>query len=163
MLGGALAKPVQSYPTLFQAGSIWETYPYLLPNLVCTAIVSLGVLIGILFLEETHAEKKYRHDLGLEAGKWIVGGISRCTESKASKNEKVVDLDEVVSLLSEDDQPPGYRTTEASPSLPFAPSEEPQDSLTLNDAHIGLRSRHTATKAFTRQVILNIVGYGILA
>lgn len=117
-----------------------------------------------MFLEETHAEKKYRHDPGLEVGKWILGGISRCAESKASKNEKVADLNEIISLLSEDDdEPPGYRTTEASPSFPFTPSPEPQESLTLDDAHIMPRSRPTATKAFTRQVVLNIVGYGILA
>lgn len=162
-LGGALARPVINYPTFFQAGSIWERFPYLLPNLVCTAIVSGGVLTGVLFLEETHAEKKYRHDPGLEAGQWILNKISRCAESKASRNEKIADLEETMSLLSDDEQPPGYRTTEGSPNLPSTPSPEPQEVLNLNDVLVVPRSKPAATKAFTRQVVLNIVGYGILA
>jgi hypothetical protein len=162
-LGGALARPVINYPSFFQVGSIWERFPYLLPNLVCTAIVSCGVLIGILFLEETHAEKKYRHDPGLEAGKWILSKISRCAESKGSRDEKVSDLDEIVSLLSDDDQPPGYLTTEGSAVFPSTSSPEPQESLDLNDLNPPPKPEPAVTKAFTRQVVLNIVGYGILA
>lgn len=126
-------------------------------------IVSLGVIIGILFLEETHAEKRYRRDPGLEIGKWILSKFSRCAESRASRNEKVGDLDEILSLLGEDEQPPGYRTTEGSPNLPSTPSPEPQESLDLNDVRIAPRVKPAATKAFTRQVTLNIVGYAILA
>ena len=158
-----MAKPVHNYPSIFAAGSVWERFPYLLPNLVCTVIVSCGVAIGILFLEETHAEKKYRRDPGLEAGKWLLSKVSRCAESKSSRCEKTRDLDEVMSLLSDDEQPPGYQTSEGSPHLPSTPSPEPQESLDLNDSHIVSRSKPAATKAFTRQVVLNIVGYGILA
>lgn len=165
-LGGALARPVLSYPDIFSPGTIWERYPYLLPNLICTVIVSCGVVIGILFLEETHAEKKYRRDPGLEAGRWILSNVARCTKSKSPRNEKDADLDEVISLLSEsDDLPPGYRTMEGSPSLPSTPSPEPQEILDLNDAraHDLARDKPAANKAFTRQVVLNIIGYGILA
>jgi hypothetical protein len=155
-----LARPVLSYPELFHAGSIWDRFPYLLPNLVCTVIVTCGVGIGILFLEETHEEKKHRRDPGLEAGKWILSKVTRCAESKSS-SEKQMDLDEVVSLLSDDDQPPGYRTNETSPSLPSSPSADPQGALDLNNSRIA--TKPAATKAFTKQVVLNIVGYGILA
>lgn len=157
-----MARPVSGYPTIFAEGTIWDRFPYLLPNLVCTVIVSCGVVIGILFLEETHAEKKHRHDPGLAAGKWILSKFTRCANLKASRSEKVTDLDEVSSLLS-DDQPPGYRTAEGSPKLPSTPSPEPQEVLDLNDSRVVTRSKPAATKAFTRQVVLNIVGYGILA
>jgi len=164
-LGGALARPVTNYPSIFTKGTIWDRFPYLLPNLVCTVIVTCGVIIGILFLEETHAEKKYRRDPGLEAGKWILSKVTRCAESKGSRCEKAADLDEVMSLLSDDEQPPGYRTTDGSPKLPSTPSPEPQEALDLNAPAqvVMLRERPAATKAFTRQVVLNIVGYGILA
>jgi hypothetical protein len=125
--------------------------------------VSWGVAIGILFLEETHEVKKHRRDPGLEMGKWILSKVARCAESKNSRSEKVADLDETISLLSDDDQPPGYRTSEGSPNLPSTPSPEPQETLDLNDSRIVSRSKPAATKAFTRQVVLNIVGYGILA
>lgn len=161
MLGGALARPVRNYPSIFSPGTIWERFPYLLPNLVCTVIVTCGVVVGILFLEETHEEKKYRRDPGLETGKWILAKVICCAD-KAAKCEKVNDMDEVLSLLSEDEQPPGYRTTEGSPNLPSTPSPEPQEALDLNDIHPP-RAKPAASKAFTRQVVLNIVGYGILA
>lgn len=165
-LGGALAKPVNNYPSLFAQGSIWERFPYLLPNLVCTVIVAFGVVIGILFLEETHAEKKFRRDIGLEAGQWLLSKFCKCAEPKATRSEKVVDFDEVLSLLSiedQDDQPPGYRTSEGSPKLPSTPAPEPQESLDLNAPVRAISSKPAATKVFTKQVVLNIVGYGILA
>lgn len=158
-LGGALARPVLSYPQIFAPGTIWERFPYLLPNLICTVIVTCGVIIGILFLEETHEEKKHRHDPGLAAGKWIISKLTRCTQSKTAL-EKDADLDEVVTLLN-DDQPPGYRTTDGSPRLPSTPSPEPQEPLDLNV--VSQPRKPAATKAFTRQVIFNIIGYGILA
>jgi hypothetical protein len=126
-------------------------------------IVACGVIIGILFLEETHEEKKYRRDPGLEAGRWILSKVTRCADSKPSRCEKAADLDETVSLLSDDEQPPGYRTTEGSPNLPSTPSPEPQEPLDLNDSHFVTGPKPAVTKAFTRQVVLNIIGYGILA
>jgi len=155
-----LARPVLSYPELFHAGSIWDRFPYLLPNLVCSVIVTCGVGIGILFLEETHEEKKHRRDPGLEAGRWILSKVTRCAESKSS-SEKQMDLDEVLSLLSDDDQPPSYRSNGTSPSLPSTPSADPQDALDLNGSCIA--TKPASTKAFTKQVVRNIVGYGILA
>jgi hypothetical protein len=163
MLGGALARPVMNFPSIFLPGSIWEQFPYLLPNLVCTFVVSVGVVVGILFLEETHAEKKYRRDPGLEAGKWIIRKFTSRKESRGLGCEKDSDPREVVSLLSEDEQPPGYRTSEGSPKLPSTPSSEPEEILDLNDSSSVPRSKPAVTKAFTRQVVLNIVGYGILA
>jgi hypothetical protein len=153
---------VINYPKLFAAGSIWERFPYLLPNLVCTVIVTFGVLIGILFLEETHSEKKYRRDPGLEAGRWLLARFAGRRERKASRNEKIADLDEILSLLSEDDQPPGYSTTDGSPSLPPTPSSDPLESSDLNVQSAPMM-KLAASRAFTRQVILNIAGYGILA
>lgn len=163
MLGGALARPVLSYPSIFAENSLWDRFPYLLPNLVCTVIVTCGVVVGILFLEETHEEKKFRRDPGLEAGKWILRKLGRAPEPKPSTSEKASNVEEVVSLLSEDEQPPGYCTNEGSPNLPSTPSAEPQEPLDFNISFAAKPSKPAATKAFTRQVVLNIVGYGILA
>ncbi len=161
-LGGGLARPALNYPNLFSQKSIWANFPYLLPNLVCTVIVSFGVVIGILFLEETHAEKKYRRDPGLEAGKWLLSKVTLCANWKSSRCEKADDS-EVVSLLSNEDQPPGYCTTAPSPKLPSTPSQEPEEALDLDDVRDAPRPKPAVTKAFTRQVILNIIGYGVLA
>ena len=64
-------------------------------------------------------------------------------------------LEETVSLL-EDEEPPFYRTNENSPHLPSSRAHSPMKNEKPK------RSRG-ARKAFTRQVIVNIVGYGILA
>lgn len=132
-------------------------------------VVTCGVIVGILFLEETHSEKKYRRDPGLEAGKWILGKFTRCAESKSNRCEKVAEADEILLLLNGDaeDQPPGYRTTQGSPTLSStAASKDPHETLDLN-AHdqlvVPARVKPAATKAFTRQVVINIIGYGILA
>ena len=125
-------------------------------------------MIGILFLEETHSEKKHRHDPGLEAGRWILRKVRRCASPKASKCEKVTDLLEVQSLIDTHEQLPGYRTTEESPQLPSTPSTDVEELLSLNlnkvdMAFLPTRQKPAIATAFTRQVVLNIVGYGILA
>ncbi len=167
-----MARPALSYPQIIAPGTIWERFPYLLPNLVCTVIVACGVVIGILFLEETHEEKKHRRDPGLEAGRWILSKLVKCTHSKTSCEK--ADLSETLSLLHDEqlptyrtteEQPPGYRTNAGSPNLPSTPLSEPQEALDLNSKYgdVSTRAKPTATKAFTRQVVLNIIGYGILA
>jgi hypothetical protein len=151
---------------MFPKGTVFEKFPYLLPNLVCTVIVLCGLVIGILFLEETHAEKKHRHDPGLVIGRWILGKVRRCATPKAHKCEKLVDTSEVQSLLDDNDQLPGYRTTEGSPRMPSTPSPEPRETLnldSLDNAFVAPRQKPAVAQAFTRQVVLNIIGYGILA
>lgn len=145
-LGGALARPALNYPTIFLKDSIWARFPYLLPNLVCTVIVLCGVVVGILFLEETHAEKKHRRDPGLEAGKWI---IAKFSGDSSFRREKIT-LDEVLPLLDEQ-SPPGYSSSMSS-------------SQTLSESQVEqVWTKPPMTKAFTTQVITNIVGYGFLA
>lgn len=124
--------------------------------------MSCGIVVRILFLEETYAKKKHRHDPGLAARKWILSKLALCANLKASRSEKIADLDDVLSLLG-DKQPPGYRTSTGSPNLPPTPSPEPQKALDLNASHITPKAKPTAAKTFTNQVILNIVGYSILA
>ncbi|CAL3965388.1 hypothetical protein PZA11_001855 [Diplocarpon coronariae] len=168
-LGGALARPVINYPTIFAPGTIWERFPYLLPNLICTVIVACGVMVGLLFLEETHAEKRYRRDPGVALGQWLWSSVTGRAEPPSARGEKVAHLDETMSLLSVDEPPPGYRTTEGSPKLRATPSPETPEDLDLNapalEPHLPTprATKPAATKAFTRQVVMNIVGYGILA
>ena len=79
MIGGALARPCISYPDLFPRGTIWDRYPYLLPNLFSAATVFVGLVVGLLFLEETHAEKKLQRDRGRELGNRITSLFRRAT------------------------------------------------------------------------------------
>ena len=138
----------------------------MLPNLVCAVILAVGVLVGVLFLEETHQELKGRKDYGIEARSWLVG---LCQTKKADRFvlDKVgeANFQENFALL-EDEEPPGYRTTDGSPRHPSTPSCSP--SALPADAKLNsgrrLKSKPVGTrKAFTKQVMLNIAGFGLLA
>ncbi|KAI0803975.1 major facilitator superfamily domain-containing protein [Xylaria sp. FL0064] len=168
MIGGALARPCISYPGLFSPGTIWDRYPYLLPNLFSAFVVLIGVINGFLFLEETHAQKKMQRDRGLELGDWILSkftGFRKCTEPRDEK-VKFSDRDEIRPLLDHDEQLPTYRTNENTPvNSPRLRSASvatiPQDSLDLTKAkdYVGVGISQT----FTRPVVLNIISFGILA
>lgn len=158
MIGGALARPCISYPEIFSPGTIWEKYPYLLPNLFSAVAVFCGVLVGLLFFEETHPEKKYRRDAGVELGKRVLSWLSssRCQIS-TRKAEK--------QALLDDEQLPAYRTNENSPQLSTASAPEMRDSLDLDatserGSEVGLAPK---PKIFTKSVVFNIISYGILA
>ena len=158
-LGGALAQPCENYPALFARDTLFDRHPFLLPNLVCAIILAGGVLIGILFLEETHEEMKHNRDVGLEIGRWILtrlGGsqIQQPVFDKAGD----ANLDESQSLL-EDELPPGYRTTDGSPRLPSSRAQSPESKSNAAREN----KPRGMPRAFSKQVVLNIVGYGILA
>jgi MFS family permease len=162
-LGGALAQPVQSYPHLFKEGTIFDRFPFLLPNLVCIGILIIGISIGILFLEETHVEKKYRRDRGLEFGRWLLGRSSRRLEEGPALMEVKAELmnDDYDEDLRED-QPPEYRSREPSPRSSSVGHDRPCGI----DADIekSQKSRPVGfSDALTRPVICVIAGYGILA
>lgn len=162
-LGGTLAQPVKSYPTVFAPGTLFDRYPYLLPNIVCTAVVVFGLVVGILFLEETHEDKRYRRDYGLELGRYITSRF-RTQRPEESVTAKLGYFEETLSFLAEDDQPPDYRSTEPLPRLRCsnAPASEPPHQA-LDARHAPARGQLSLYSMFSKQVILNVVGYGILA
>ena len=123
-------------------------------------------MVGILFLEETHVNMKHKRDVGLEIGEWIT---RRCLREKPCQfSDKAGDahFTETTSLLYEDDEPPGYRTTDGTPRQQISRSQSPCNArlrLNLRDKE-GLKLQPNGLRqAFTHQVILNILGYGILA
>lgn len=160
MMGGALARPVLSYPTLFKPGKLFDRFPFLLPNLVCVVVLIVGIIIGVLFLEETHSQKKFRRDRGLEMGNWLVAKFSQA-DIPAPSDAKAALLNDD-AYLSEDDPPPVYRSREPSPRSSSIGDARPAEW----DKDVEQSERRPSvgfSKALTRQVVLNIIGYGILA
>lgn len=152
-LGGALAKPCDNYPWLFQRNTLFDRFPFLLPNLVCVVVLLCGIVVGFLFLEETHAEKKFRRDRGLELGRWLIG---KCWKSDETDYETANPTDPEYF----DVPPPEYKSTESSPVL--APKEGPP-SLSEDEIEGQEKTPPGVPKAFTKQVVFNIIAYGILA
>ncbi len=162
-MGGALATPCEAYPWLFPRGTIFEKYPFLLPNLVCVGVLLMGITIGLLFLEETHAELKSRRDFGLELGHRILGKVLGSEVALYEDYKKgSLATTEVVDLVG-DDAPPGYRSTEGSPRLSTV--TQVGNTTKEGDVEFGQLQRENrgVNKVFNRQVILVIIGYGILA
>ena len=152
MMGGALAMPCEAYPWLFSRGGLFDKYPFLLPNIVCVIVLLFGIANGILFLEETHIEKKNRQDIGLKVGRCLIRKIF---------GEAALPNDNSHLFASEEetfDPPPGYRSTEGSPRVSTVTPSIASEIESCTE-----KSNHGLKKTFNRQVILVIIGYGILA
>ncbi|KAL2818379.1 major facilitator superfamily domain-containing protein [Aspergillus granulosus] len=162
-MGGALSQPCDNYPSLFSRDTIFEKFPFLLPNLVCVVILVSGVVVGLLFLEETHPEKKHRRDRGLELGNWLVEKCwGSCVQSAEVADVKADTADSGYFDNYDEMAPPAYRSTEASPRL--CPVKEVDVLPADDDIEKQMDGQSGGTpKAFTRQVVFNIIGYGILA
>lgn len=117
-------------------------------------------------MEETHQELKGRQDVGIEAGRWLLSHLqTRRTDQTIADKAGEANLQEYFALL-EDEEPPGYRTTESSPCQPSTPSRSPNAVPVDAKAKSGGESKSKPRgiqKAFTKQVILNIAGFGLLA
>lgn len=55
-IGGMFADPNSSWPEMFPKGSLFERFPYLLPNLLCAFLLLISIILGFLLLEETHPD-----------------------------------------------------------------------------------------------------------
>lgn len=159
MIGGALARPCISYPELFPRGTIWDRYPYLLPNLFSAATVFVGVIVGILFLEETHAVKKHRRDRGREIGDYVASKVPSltCRERAPDKQSLLSSERSVNDDIFDEECLPEYRSQDNSPKLVPQANHEPVETV----SHQVPGS--PGFKIFTKPVIMNIISYGILA
>lgn len=152
-MGGALAQPCDNYPGVFQRNTLLDRFPFLLPNLVCIVVLICGIVVGTLFLEETHPEKKHRRDPGRELGHWLIshcwGSRVQLLDDSAAGDEKYFAYDDV--------SPPEYESVESSPCL------RPVTDFDSTDCDLEGGQKTSPPKAFTRQVIVTIIAYGILA
>ena len=59
-IGGTLARPAVSLPSLFSSHGTFAKFPYLLPNLICALLLVISILAGYFLLEETHPDLKHK-------------------------------------------------------------------------------------------------------
>ncbi|KAB5532755.1 major facilitator superfamily domain-containing protein [Coniochaeta sp. 2T2.1] len=161
MIGGALARPVRAFPSLFAPGSLWDHYPYLLPNLFSAICVFMGVIVGVLFLEETHEEKKHKRDRGVELGKRLLSLFNR--DKSTLRHGKSLEEE---PLLEGEEQLPGYQTTDPTQQLASSTASSLQPPLDLESSvitRVAAPEAPVTSRIFTRPVIMIIISYGILA
>lgn len=133
-----MAEPVKHYPSLFHEGTIWDQFPYLLPNLVVVMILLSSCTVGFFRLEEVHPKFRNRVDI-----RWTL--VRRILNVLAGKGWRT----------HEDAYTP-IRTDEIEAELPLR-----RESSTESPEEHGTKPR----SAFTRQIklqILSIVIQGFL-
>lgn len=55
-IGGYFASPTESWPGTFPKHGLFDRFPYLLPNVICVALMFVSILAGYLYLQETHPD-----------------------------------------------------------------------------------------------------------
>lgn len=142
-LGGALALPCESYPSLFARGTLWDKFPFLLPNLVCVSVLIVGILAGCLFLKESNPKLKRRRDRGIEFGQWLMSIIRGSIMHRNAAGEKY-------SKVQTHDE-----------------TDETAESSTCSspvDAHSDLEDQSSEVEiVYTPRIILLLFAYALLA
>ncbi|KAF1842522.1 MFS general substrate transporter [Cucurbitaria berberidis CBS 394.84] len=59
-IGGYFADPAHNFPSLFGTTGLFAKFPYLLPNLICSSLLMLSIVMAYFFLEETHPDRQPR-------------------------------------------------------------------------------------------------------
>jgi len=136
---------------MFRPGSIYDKFPYLLPNLVCAAFVGFSLICGLFFLEETHEDKQGTRDACLEIGDWFLGLFS-------SRSRRARSISEEKLTLMHEDVKVEFDSRESAPrvssiDIPVRIPKHVQPS----------KAQYKWREMFTNQVMLNILAYGLLA
>lgn len=158
VLGGLLANPVASYPSIFGPGSLlggkdgvhWmKRWPYALPNLMSAVFLLFSSLAVIFFLEETSELCKHKSDIGLYIGRWVRRHIFRHNVS-AEAGYTIVPDDEWAAASSLELQP---TPTSANPNS-SAPFDKPGKAF---------RHKLPFRRIWTRNLIVTLCAHGLLA
>lgn len=59
-IGGYFAEPAENFPAFFSRTGLFAKYPYLLPNIICSALLLVSILMAYFLLQETHPDKQPR-------------------------------------------------------------------------------------------------------
>ncbi|PVI02812.1 MFS general substrate transporter [Periconia macrospinosa] len=153
VLGGILADPVGSYPSIFGPGSLlggkdgvkWMMkWPYALPNLLSAVFLFVATLTIVLFLEETSELAKHKYDPGLRIGRWIRRHIFR--ERSAAGYE-------AIPSSSQDEW--ASPTSLELPRTPVTPVHNDRTSMK--------RNKLPFKRIWTRTVVMTLLCHSIMA
>ena len=140
-IGGYFANPAQNFPSVFPSGSLFDTFPYLLPNLLCAALLLISIIFGYALLEETHPDMQAwstKADLDNTMAETPLMATAGATMNAAA------------DLRSE-----SYGTFNA------VDVEEDQNWVVKADGRPASISSASSTKVFTKRVTMLIVALGI--
>jgi MFS family permease len=145
-IGGALANPLDVKPgQTFDNPSLFQVFPYLLPNLISAVFFTIGIIVGILFLEETLETLQGRRDYGLRLGDKL----------KNLTRTHVMNLEDVLKMRQAE-----QAEAENEPLLKDAENGK----VIINEEPTKPRQKAPSfSEALTRQSVLNLIVYTLLA
>ncbi|KAF2205348.1 MFS general substrate transporter [Delitschia confertaspora ATCC 74209] len=156
ILGGLLADPLKTYPSLFGPGSAiggehgvyWMAkWPYALPNIMSAIFLFSSALAVAFFLEETSESVKHKRDYGLMVGNWIRKHIFR---QNMSSRYSVLAADEAFAAQSVLEFE--MQTTSISASTDTVQAKEPI-----------IRPKLPFRRIWTPNLIMTLISHGIAA
>ena len=140
-IGGYFANPVQNFPSAFPPGGLFETFPYLLPNLICAVLLLVSIVLGYFLLEETHPDMQ----------PW---------SREADLSVATAETPFMVTAGATMDAPADLRT-ESYGTFNAVDVEEDQNWIVRADGRPGSFSSADSKRVFTKRVIMLIVALGI--
>ncbi|CZR64357.1 related to E.coli tetracycline resistance protein TCR1 [Phialocephala subalpina] len=144
ILGGLMADPAGSYPSLFGDVAFFKKYPYAPPNIL-SAIFLFSATLGIFFgLSETLESLRHKEDLGTKCGRKI-------KEIFRGRNSSDTDHGAYTALSGDDALPePDVEMTPVTPTAPkkFAPR---------------YKQKLPFRKIFTYNVVCTLIAHSLMA
>jgi hypothetical protein len=119
--------------------------------------VILGVVVGFLFLEETHIDKKDRRDYGRELGQIL---LDRCC-GRWNKSPKYLEISQHDNDLSHKEKLAGQN--EAELEIETSTSGEVEIEIPADIVVHPTKKAYSWRETFSNQVMLNICALGVLA
>ncbi|CAE6442456.1 unnamed protein product [Rhizoctonia solani] len=96
-LGGFLSHPAERYPSVL-GYNIFRQYPYLLPCLVGSAFSTVGLVAGILFLEEAASDDRSIPNLRSPSPD-VCGPVADDTEKEAPSVKEIMRISSIRKIL----------------------------------------------------------------
>jgi hypothetical protein len=148
---------------VFAPGSLWDRFPYLLPNLFSAACVSVGVTIGLLFLEETHPKRKQRRDRGRELGDCLLSSLPGRSWMASDRSRKQ-DAEDQPLLSGAEETSTAYLGVEGSAGSSSTARTSAQVPRSLEQGYSGGGpNEESVASIFNKPVLTLIASYGVLA
>ncbi|TKA74602.1 hypothetical protein B0A55_05434 [Friedmanniomyces simplex] len=145
-IGGALANPLDVKPgEQIRNPTFLQRFPYSPPNIVSACFFTIGIIVGILFLEETLETLQNRRDYGLRLGDKL----------KALTRSHAMRLDDILHF-----RPSRPTDSESSPLLKDTETGHPKLHLKGPQPSPAPPTFH---EVLTPQSLLNLLVYTLLA
>ncbi|KAI9717931.1 MAG: hypothetical protein M1812_004458 [Candelaria pacifica] len=150
--GGALSNPAQRYPKLFGGIHLFEAFPFALPNLLAGVFFLIGLVTGVLFLNESLETRKSQRDYGRVLGNSLVDFF----RGKPKKTTIPDHVNQARPLLETSRTPISPATPERNPLSNAAAQKDPQRPP-------GASSSSGYREVFVFQSNVNLLVYTLLA